>query len=642
MCGIVGCIKLEDRFDKRKIISQVSKMSAAILHRGPDDQDIFEFNEIIVGFNRLAINGLHKRANQPFTYNGCSVFCNGEIYNHKELKNKFGLNDLCTSGSDIEIIPYLYKKFGWSFLNLLNGTFAMLLIDENLKEISLITDRFGKRPLYIFRYDGNIYFASELKAFLINFSCSVDRVNISTGYYYGYFPYPYTPVKDIVKILPSTHWTMNYSKKFRNFKENIWYVLKPKNEKMSQSDRAQYYRELLDDAVALRCDADVEVGSTLSGGLDSISVVDSMTRQLQKKIKVFSGLIPDKISTDNINAKKFANDKNLEMHTVNIDSTAYSNSLVRSCMIFDEIPFESANQNMLLIAEKARGEVKVLCEGTGGDEMFFGYPHQELFNGYRFNTLSRLFNLLPKSIYVHLIKFVHKLGYKNAMPLLDYFFNRGQWFFNARAFTPLSKMQSPFFDFKKVTMELEDVLKKYSSGFSEKLSLNHLSYLDVLGYCMLNFQHSDRAFMSQSIEPRTPLSDYRLWEFALGIGSAEKLRGGLKSLMRDFSPHLPKYILDAKKDGFSSPIFMWFKEDKSLRNDCLMLIQNNFDLACDLLGANLIKQTLSDARSKDSQWMDGIRLHSVLVTIIWYKCYFENKDLLNDPKITLRDLVHYG
>ena len=611
MCGIVGYIGPNPE-QKKELIG---KMQQSISHRGPDHATFQIYNQACIGFNRLSINDLSEKGNQPFHLDKVTVFCNGEIYNHKELRKQFNLTDICKSGSDIEIIPHLYRIKGWDFLNLVNGMFALVLLDGN--EIFLVTDRFGKKPLYIIKRSGGFYFASELKAFLLNFDCEIDKSNLSIGFFLGYFPYPITPVKEIEKIPPAS--IIRFSGK--NPDRKIWYILQPDYDVNYRSlkENEENYQQLLDDAVKIRMEADVEAGCYLSGGLDSTSIAASYAKQSSAEFHAFCGIISGKeYSTDNKNASRYSKEIGAILHKIPINNKTYDQKIVKTCWAFDEIPFESANLNFIEVADNAKEYVKIMLDGIGGDEIFLGYPAHLILHKvpqafreiipYNFNVLKQSLKLNRRFFYI-----LHAL------------MDTKKWFVYARAFIPLIQMlTSKHFNAEKLNSILDKYNDEYTKGF-RKHDINCCSYIDILGYNMLNYQHSDRCSMAFSIEPRSPLSDYRIWEGFCGLEETVKLKHGLKTYMKEISPKLPKYIKEADKDGFSSPIYLWFQQDENLLNNAMLLVRRNYDLLCELLDETIVEPIIKKWNNNSSQlWMDGIHLHMLVSLVLWYKIYFQN------------------
>ena len=140
MCGFVGKFGLPDNL--------IEESGKVILHRGPDMQNFTTGTDWSVAFNRLSILDLSKEGMQPFKYDNVKVFMNGEIYNYVELKEKHNSEFKSKTKCDVEIIPFLYRKYGMNFLNQLNGMFSMVIIDDKLNKKYLIKDRYGKKHLY--------------------------------------------------------------------------------------------------------------------------------------------------------------------------------------------------------------------------------------------------------------------------------------------------------------------------------------------------------------------------------------------------------------------------------------------------------------------------------------------------------------
>ena len=150
MCGFVGKFGLPDE--------KIKEAGKIIYHRGPDMQNFLNGKDWSVAFNRLSILDLSSEGMQPFEHDGVKVYMNGEIYNFIELRKKFHSEFKYKTNCDVEIIPYLYRKLGMSFLNHLNGMFSMIIIDEKLNKKYLVKDRYGKKPLYYYKSNNEIFF----------------------------------------------------------------------------------------------------------------------------------------------------------------------------------------------------------------------------------------------------------------------------------------------------------------------------------------------------------------------------------------------------------------------------------------------------------------------------------------------------
>ena len=194
MCGIIGCFG--------KVDKKINIAGNFINHRGPDEQKYLEGIDWSIRFNRLSIIDLSTEAMQPFSYDGIDVFVNGEIYNYIELREKYKKEFNFKTLSDIEIVPFLYNKFGIQFLNYLNGMFSMVIIDNKKNKKYLIRDRFGKKPLYYFQKGETLYFSSEIKAFDNLINLELDKENFAINFIANLNPEPLTPYKNIFSVLP--------------------------------------------------------------------------------------------------------------------------------------------------------------------------------------------------------------------------------------------------------------------------------------------------------------------------------------------------------------------------------------------------------------------------------------------------------
>jgi len=619
MCGIVGFIGNNPKSKLEKIYA----MMASTSHRGPDASSVKVYDGLIIGFNRLSINDLSEKGMQPFETDEYSVFANGEIYNHNELRNKFKLHAQLRSHSDIELIPHLYKKLGFEFLNEVNGAFAIALYVKQTGQLHLILDRLGKKPMYYYETAEGVYFASELKAFLLNFDMGLDLEAINWAFFQGYFPYPMTPVKGVKKIRPSEILTIS---KNLSISSANWYTIKPDYEmpKLSENEMEGKFLALLDDAVNIRMEADVEAGLYLSGGLDSTSIAMSCAHIGYQNIHTFTGKVQSKeYSTDNINASRFAKEHNFTHHVVEIDVNTYRNNIVETSTAFDEINFETANINFIEIVREAKKHVTIMLDGCGGDEVFFGYSHQRSLH--RLPKAMR--NILPG------IPAIKNYLARNKPRMFSYYMSLTdveKFFCLSQAFIPINEaMQMKHFNLEAGHANLQKITKSTPHSFKDKRDLNYLSYMDILGLDMLNYQELDRCSMYHSIEPRSPLSDYRIWEAFMGVEEKQKLAGGGKGLMRRLlARRLPGYILEAKKDGFSNPFYLWFLNNDEFRSEVLSLISKRKELLYEVLGAVYVNNLLSKWKDlNDVEWMDGVRLNQLVAFVIWYVIYFERKDL---------------
>src|SRR3989344_3197099 len=270
MCGIIG-FNFEDK-------SLLKKGMDVLAHRGPDDSGYYTDKNISLGHRRLSIIDLSRKGHQPMSdKNGeLVIIYNGEIYNFKEIREKLEKKYDFKSNTDTEVILYAYKEYGVKCLDYFNGMFAFCIYDSKKKILFLARDRLGIKPLYYYFKDGKFMFASEIKAILQDNEVKreIDYKALSEYFEYSFTINDETIFKDIKELLPG-HYLI-----FENNKIEIKRYWKLKEN--SGNERLEYYakslKNHLEESVKLRLVSDVPLGATLSGGLDSSSVVALMSR----------------------------------------------------------------------------------------------------------------------------------------------------------------------------------------------------------------------------------------------------------------------------------------------------------------------------------------------------------------------------
>ena len=290
-----------------KLIKKVDQAGISIIHRGPDEQKYVEGKDWSIKFNRLSIIDLSKDAMQPFSLKGIDIFVNGEIYNYLELKNKYRDEFQCKTSSDIEILPFLYVKYGINFLNELNGMFSMVIIDKIRDKKYLVRDRFGKKPLYYFLKENILYFSSELKALTNFIKLEVDKENLAINFISNLNPEPLTPYKGIFSVLPG-NLCIYKNKSIETFR---WYspkILENNSDNINEIEKKFY--DLASSSIDLRLRSDVPVGVFLSGGIDS-NLIFNLAFKKNKDLCAYICNIPNKKEFSNSTTDVAVSKKNL-------------------------------------------------------------------------------------------------------------------------------------------------------------------------------------------------------------------------------------------------------------------------------------------------------------------------------------------
>ncbi|KKW32298.1 MAG: Asparagine synthase [Candidatus Uhrbacteria bacterium GW2011_GWA2_52_8d] len=294
MCGIIG--RLNFRSDQLVSHENIKAMSDRIAHRGPDDAGVFVDGNIGLGFRRLAILDLSSAGHQPMSDGAQEVriVFNGEIYNFLTLRKELEDEGVrFQSGTDTEVILYLYKKFGVDCLAHLRGMFAFAIWDTRTRELFVARDRLGKKPLKFYRDRNCFIFASELKAILANpeVSKEVDWGAVDEYLSYQFVPHPKTGFLGIEKLEPAHYLLVKETGEVK--KECYWKLDFLKKVERSQEEWKGVVTQSLKESVQLRLMSDVPLGAHLSGGIDSSVVVALMAQASSKPVKTFSIGFPE-------------------------------------------------------------------------------------------------------------------------------------------------------------------------------------------------------------------------------------------------------------------------------------------------------------------------------------------------------------
>ena len=393
MCGIFF-LKTEQTSDELTKCNYFDRFNRT-KHRGPDYSFYDEIKEnTYVGFHRLCINDLSDLGNQPFVNDNLYLICNGEIYNHKILSQKYEIQT--ESNSDCEVILHLYKKLGiYQTVRLLDGVFAFTLIDYNKNKVYIARDMIGVRPLYISHHKHNLSLASEAKSVL-----SFGNISqFPAGKYAEY------------NLNNGTINTFNYFKFYKNSLIN------------DNNNISNNIKELLEKAIEKRLMSDRPIGCLLSGGLDSSIVASILQRKTSQKIKTFS--IGFKDSIDLKYARKVAEHISSEHHEYVMTHEEALNKIpeVIKMIETDDITTIRASVGMYILSEYIKTNFKetVIFSGEGADELLCGYLyfHNAPDNVSVFQESKRLLEELPEYDVLRADRCTASHGLELRVPFLD-------------------------------------------------------------------------------------------------------------------------------------------------------------------------------------------------------------------------------
>ncbi|WP_419869066.1 asparagine synthase (glutamine-hydrolyzing) [Chryseobacterium sp. CT-SW4] len=555
MCGIAGIIAN----NAKNYQDNIQKMTDAIAHRGPDSAQLEFYENAALGHRRLSIIDLSENGKQPMfsnTQKECIVL-NGEIYGYQTLKNEYSEYPYHGS-SDTEVILAMYQRKQEKLIHDLPGMFAFALWDEEKQQLFCARDRFGEKPFfYAIGPNNEFIFASEIKAILASGLIRPKVNNDALAHYlqYGYVS-SYQSIYSNIYTLPPAHQLT-----WKDGKASVsrYYSIPAKDRNLSLSDAKEEFIYLLKNAVKKQLIADVEVGSFLSGGLDSSSIVALVAEFLPKQTTISFGY--DHESSELKYAKEIADKyqtNHIEVHEKKQD---LADSLLKISPFFDEPFADISFIPHYEICRNAKKSLTVVLSGDVGDELFGGYDFYRveniLRNHFSYKNIIAKFGL---KLYQNLkqVSFVTQKNLEHNS-ILDFHQNFVRNSFNKeeqRALGILSDYQQPY------------------SFNPDPHSLNDIMRVDLEGYVPANMMvKSDRMAMANSLEVRTPFLDIDFAEFCIQLPEQLKLTNDNdKIILREaMGSYWTETIRKRHKQGFGMSVKSWFEEDNlmNLSNDLL-------------------------------------------------------------------------
>ena len=572
MCGISGFIS-----KKRITVEQLITMNDTMLHRGPDDSgaEIFvaaDGYSVGLAQRRLSIMDLSPLGHQPMhTADGrVSIVYNGEIYNFKELKK--ALSDYpFRSQCDTEVILAAYEKWGIKCVERFNGMFAIALFDRETQELYLVRDRIGKKPLYYWQDGENLAFASELKPIMAcpGFPKRIDKSVLAAYLYQQYIPEPDTIFEDVKKLEPGMilRFCIGTAGRAGNAQqegcgsriEKLRYWSIADSYRKGIADPVTDYGEakaelkaLLQKSVKSRMEADVPLGTFLSGGYDS-SLVTAMAQEAAgAPVKTFSIGFAEKEYDESGYAAEVAKHLGTD-HTAQIITEAEMLRLVDSIpKYFDEPMADSSQIPSMLVAALARQKVTVGLSGDGGDEFFCGYQMYEKL------ALAQKLDMLGGMVYgISRLPGISRLGLLEKLP------------FSVRTIAqnrdPRYKTQlcsDKYLSCVKRLTGTDEVRFDRETAYGVKNWQIRRMLLDMDTYLPGDILSKvDRATMKYSLEARCPVLDRDVMEYSFRLPHSFKdHKGCQKYILKDIAyDYIPKELLERPKSGFSVPMDKWLR-----------------------------------------------------------------------------------
>lgn len=634
MCGIVGY------FGEKQI--DLTEAAAKILHRGPDKQNITVGRNWKVAFNRLAIFDLSESGMQPFSHQGVTVFLNGEIYNYIELQAEHAHEFTCHSHCDVEIIPFLFWKYGINFLNKLNGAFAIVIIDERHDSYYLVRDRYGKKPLYYTNSNNCLFFASETKALRPLVELKADKTNLAINLSSSLLIQPLSLYEGVFQVNPGGY--IQYRP--GGYEECRWYLPKITVRSQSFAEVEDTFIQLFKDSIRLRHRGDVPVGIFLSGGLDSSAIAHFSHQHEIFKFQVVTASIEDQVlwelnSTDTLLRDRFCAALNVPRVDVKLNFDFWNWNIIKIVANYESIFTDLGNLTMYALSQAANSAgAKIILTGGGGDELFGGYPWMKYLRWFPNKFIRHCFFRIPGNfsdeLYNTLAHFNNRITGNKAATLFRLLAQSQVW--HAQSF---SSQFAPYLlnRSREITARVQQFSRDYFQWAQAAIDddlLNQINFTSIFTMMGSENEAFDLPAAKYSLDSRSPFLDYRLFEYMMSVPDQMKMTPGPRGLQRSIlSKYLPSYIVNAPKSGPSPAQHLWLRDDKVKREVKSFLVRNR-DLISEMLSPQLAQLVTQDFiyHAKYKTMM----VYSLISFVLWVKINVGNE--IADTSISFRELAN--
>lgn len=579
MCGISGILNFSN---SSLDLNQIKAMTDAIAHRGPDGEGhwINPNQSVALGHRRLAIIDLSEDGKQPMHYlNRYTITFNGEIYNYLELKLELEQAGYSfKSASDTEVLLALFDQKKEKCLDFLDGMFAFAIWDEKEQKLFCARDRFGEKPFYFSYHDSMLYFGSEIKVFwAVNLTKKPNKQRIFDYLAFDRIEGINTPTttffENIHQLAPAHYFVLEKSSLYADpIQKKYWDIDLSKKATLSFEQAQFRFKELFIESISRRLRSDVPVGSSLSGGLDSSSIVCLINEIKKEDITqhTFSARFPNFKKDEGEFIDQINTKVNSSVHQVECTTDSLM-PIIQTLFKFQDEPFGSssiaAQYEVMKLAKQEN--ITVLLDGQGADEYLAGYT------SFYLNYLAELRKKDKKAFNQFLIDYKAHFGQE---------LHPGRTFFIDASYPKLRDFirrirnigVKPSY-LKQFNAEFLGKVKtaKYSSGF--KNNLNESLYAATTQTSLQTLlRYADRNSMANSREVRLPFLSHELVEFVFSLPADFKIHElWTKAILRySLADILPKEICWRKeKVGFEPPNYKAVDE-KELENALQILTQN--------------------------------------------------------------------
>jgi asparagine synthase (glutamine-hydrolysing) len=619
MCGIAGLRLSDPRGQVSRAL--LAGMTDSLVHRGPDGRGQELLGRVGLGHRRLAIIDLAGGA-QPMSDAAGDVWLtyNGEIYNFRELQAELeAAGHTFRTRCDTEVLIHGWKEWGEDLPARCRGMFAFALHDRRTDTLLLARDRMGIKPLYYTWADGDLFFASEVRALLATGRVHPEpEVELVDAYAtLGYVPGERTFFKGVLKLLPAHQMVVDGAgARTRRY----WDLARVPDVDLDYAGAKAHLKDLFARTLEEHLMSDVPLGCFLSGGVDSTCVVAFLRKELGRDVSTFTVGYPEDQSEVG-HAGRVAQLFGTDHHVFELTHDNFFAGIETLLEHSEEPLVESAAVALLELSRFTKPHATVMLSGEGADEVFGGYPlyarnfQLDKLHNLAFPLRSRAVRaaLQPVLRSERLKKYVDWIG----LPL------DARHHGNSADVTPSLRpsMYRPEFA-ARVGTALRDEFARHYAEVQHRDPLARMQYADMKTWLVDDLLlKADKMTMAASLELRVPFLDHPLVEFGLGLDAGHKLRGGVgKALLKDMlSEYVPRDLLYRTKQGFPVPVSRWFREDLHQRVRALLLDERHLDRG--YFRPEYVRRVL-DRHGRGAEDL-GRRLFSLVVLELWHRRYVD-------------------
>ena len=607
MCGFVGfCSKnVKDK-------NVIKEMNNQIIHRGPDSDGYYFDKDVNFGFRRLSIIDLHEGSQPILNESGdTAIIFNGEIYNYQELRE-----DLVAKGykfkthTDTEVILHGYEEYGEEgILAKLRGMFAFTIWDSKKEKLFGARDHFGIKPYYYALLDGDLLFGSEVKSFLKypKFKKTVNEKALKHYLVFQYNPLEETFFKGVKKLRPGHYYI------YENGKMEIktYYNLTLDYKDMTFDEAVGKIEKEVEESVKYHKISDVEVGSFLSGGVDSSYVVATALPD-----KTFSVGFDNKGFNETMYAKELSDSLGIKNFAKLITPDEFFEGINKVQYYSDEPHANLSSVPLYFLSKLASEQVKVVLSGEGADELFAGY------NEYADALPQRIYRKLPFGLRHKLyMKYKDRKHFRGQTIILKYGQKVEDRYIGPAEIMSDELANSLVTSKYKNSETSRDLTKKYYDEVKNMDDVSKRLYLDMKMWIVEDILlKADKMTMANSIELRVPLLDKKMWELARTIPVRHKVHNEITkyAFRRAAKNKLPEDWAKRRKLGFVVPFVLWIKEEKYYK---IVKEVFNKDFVSEFFDKDKINKLLDDHFNGITN--NGRKVYTIYTFLKWYEIYFK-------------------